>query len=455
MNEKRVVLFGGLLTIGLFLAACAAPPPTPKVNDAAGTEIVATFMAQITQTAVAASMAVTPTPDGVFATEVIQVDGETEEPSLFDLLETLEVPDGPILTTTPDLSLIQSITLVKRFRFVTASNGNLYVRDGMELPKQITQSGTDHDPVISDDGQKIVFYRGEKFDNVFVINADGSGEKELVGKKTFPTSTTRKILSPTFRLGTNYIIFSTYTCQDAECQIGVFRVDTESLAITELVKGLPTQRALDDIFKVSPDGQFFVVKNADALDLYSIDGKILQANFVSGAAHAAYWLPDSSGLIVLSASRGDYSMWRYTLKDRHVEKISIDPVPAFDEDISCYLSISPDRNWIFYQDHEQKKRLGNLTDAQTQVYAWGSDCVLKWSPDSQHFASQTEIGSVDGTPPIKLADGHFIAWLDDTHYLFSKGKSIIELKTYIAEVGQEADATQIDFLWSPVYAVIK
>jgi hypothetical protein len=441
MNKKRIV--ARYLWIMLFplLAACGAAP-TKAVDNTAATQIVATFMAQITQTAVAAN---TSTP-----TDAAPAADETEEPDIFDELETSEASDDLDLTATPGASQ----ALLSRFRFVTLSDGNLYVRDGMGLPVQITKSGTDHDPVISSDGQKIVFYRGEGSAEVFGINADGSGEKALINKTITPNITISKILSPTFRPGTHQLIFATYSCEQSKCQIGVFMTETEAHTITELANGLPVQRNLDGVFTVSPDGHYLVVKNSDQLDLYSMDGRIMQTNIAGGPAYGgAYWLPNSRDLIVLSTWLGNYTIWHYDLKEKLAKQISIDRQPVFNEDIACYLSISPDRNWVFYQDDDQRKRLGNLKDMQTEIYAWDGDCNVHWSPNSQHFASQTTIGSVDGTPPIAI-DGHFIAWLDGTHYLFTKGTSILDLQNYITEVGHEANAAPTNFTWSPVYAVI-
>lgn len=433
MRTKTVIVVLIWIICLMLLAACGAGTQDANAN---GTQIVATFVARITQTAQAAEIDswlaesdATDTPSA----------GVTEEPT-----ET----DAPFSTATPD----PNQQLLSKFRTVTVSNGNLYVRDGLGVPVQITKSGTDHDPIISSDGKKIVFYRGKKFDNVFMVNADGSDEKELVNKTTIPNISISKILSPTFRPGTHQLIFSTYSCEQ-KCQMGVFMMGTESSTTTEIASGLRTPRNLDDVFTVSSDGQYLAIKNSAQLDLYSMDGKIVQADLAKGPTYAAYWLSDSSGLILLSTWSGDYMIWRYTLNDQHVEKIALDPAPAFDEDIACYVSVSLDRNWVLYQDHDQKKRLGNLKDVKTEVYAWDDNCSVLWSPDSQHFASQTKIGSVDGTPPITI-EGHFIAWLDATHYLFSKGKNIIDLQTYIAEVGKESAAAPTNFIWSPEYAVL-
>jgi hypothetical protein len=39
-------------------------------------------------------------------------------------------------------------------------DGNLYLQDSGNEPIQLTDSGEDHTPIFSDDGEKIVFFRG-------------------------------------------------------------------------------------------------------------------------------------------------------------------------------------------------------------------------------------------------------------------------------------------------------
>lgn len=442
MDGKRVVCVGSLLVMGLFLVGCGAPPPTPKMDNTAGTQIVATFMAQITQTTAAAA---TPTP-----TESVPVQEETEEPDLFDQLETSEAPDD-FSTATPG----PYQTLLSRFRFITVTDGNLYVRDGMGLPKQITQSGQDHDPIISSDGQKIVFYRGEKFDNVVVINADGTGEKTIVSPKLLPALGKGDIKFLMFRPGTYDIIFSTHLCNDTTCSVSIFLVDANSAKITEVVSGLSAPVSANSDFALSPDGQYLAIGAPKKIHLYRLADKMelgyaaSVSPFVKSVLPLLFWLPDSSGLIVLMEMQDNYAILRYTVTHNTTEQLSFE-LPT----INCGFSVSPDRNWIFYQKSDKEYALGSLQDVQAKAYPWDAGCAVKWSANSQHFASQTEIGSVDGTPPIPL-DGRFIAWLDATHYLFSKGKSILDLQTYIAEVGKEADAVQVDFLWSPIYAVLE
>lgn len=416
----------------ILLAACGAGA---QDANASGTQIVATFVARITQTAQAAEI------DSWLAES-----DATDTPSA-DVTEEPTETDAPFSTATPD----PNQQLLSKFRTVTVSKGNLYVRDGLGVPVQITKSGTDHDPIISSDGKKIVFYRGEGAREIFVVNADGSNEKVLINKKMLPVLGNGEAKFSQFRVGTHGLFFNTNVCGGSVCLVESFIIDVDTAKITEFASGL------DGSSEVSPDEQYFSVVQAGQMDLYRLDGKIVHANLFpsSKVLPTQYWLPDSSGLIVFASGNAllnNYFVWRYTLKDNRAEQFPLEPAPAMMPQTLCSFSISSDRGWMLYSDSQGKSHVANLKNIQSQPYAWDDGCTVSWSPDSQHFASQTAIGSVDGTPPIKI-DGHFIAWLDATHYLFSKGKNILDLQTYIAEVGKESAAAPTNFIWSPVYAV--
>jgi Tol biopolymer transport system component len=68
-------------------------------------------------------------------------------------------------------------------------DGNLYVQDGNNSPKQLSNSGEDIYPMFSDDGENIVFYRGKIQNNnsIFSINADGSRKQEIITKDWLDT----------------------------------------------------------------------------------------------------------------------------------------------------------------------------------------------------------------------------------------------------------------------------
>ena len=130
------------------------------------------------------------------------------------------------------------------------------------------------------------------------------------------------------------------------------------------------------------------------------------------------------------------------------------PIQDVEINPHCF-SISPDRNWILYNNvsgTEIKSYLGNLINGQSQEYEWhesSEESAIKWSPDSKHFASSSSsydfIGSVDG-PAIKVG-GHFINWIDLNHYFYATiSDDYNTVKTYATEIGGELVPVSND-LW--------
>ena len=101
---------------------------------------------------------------------------------------TALLTETPIPTSTPgEPFTLESLRMIyANHRDVFIENGNLYIRDGINKAVQLTRSGKDTDPILSDDGKKIVFYRGAAYDNVYSINADGTQEKPIIISKTLP-----------------------------------------------------------------------------------------------------------------------------------------------------------------------------------------------------------------------------------------------------------------------------
>jgi hypothetical protein len=61
-----------------------------------------------------------------------------------------------------------------------SENGNVYFQNSSGQTVQLTSGGKDREPLLSDDGQKIVFYSGETADNLHSINSDGSDEQIII-----------------------------------------------------------------------------------------------------------------------------------------------------------------------------------------------------------------------------------------------------------------------------------
>lgn len=97
-------------------------------------------------------------------------------------IETATLQSSATKTPMPaDTTPLQSFTL-NGLCMAYIMDGNLYMQESGGQPIQLTNSGQDRRPMFSDDGQKIVFFRGavNQKNAVYSINADSSQEQVLV-----------------------------------------------------------------------------------------------------------------------------------------------------------------------------------------------------------------------------------------------------------------------------------
>jgi Tol biopolymer transport system component len=424
--------------------------------------------------AIAEKQVASPIP-GIVTADVVQItQTDTGQPMV---ISTPTIPtETPALTQASGKSftLEDLQTLVANNRRVYVRDGNISIEEGFAQPRQLTHSGQDYAPLLSDDGQKIVFYRGEAFDTIYSINADGSKEKSLIISQSLPLlSKGGRIESLAFVPHKHDLIFNTYLCEESKglyafgpCTVSLFRVDTDTGELTELAAGLSGHTGQDGNFAISPDGTYVSVAASGHIDLLIIyDGDIL--NYMLNYQRTRpgeflpyqYWLPDSGGLIAIASADSSnepgtppqvYTIWRYSEKDLKATQLPFDPPIRRIHSTGCSFSVSPDRNWIFYTSYKESEAdstvyLGDLNNGQSQEYKWEGWCggtdtrYLQWSPDSKYFATQgllnDVIGSVDGTS--FSVGGMFTGWIDSTHYRYTK---IISEKppvseNYVAEVG--------------------
>ena len=367
---------------------------------------------------------------------------------------------------------------------VIVKNGNLYLQNGTNSQIQLTYRGKDRNPILSDDGKKIVFYRGETFDSVYSINADGSHEQEIIESQSLSVLGHGDIKALTFVPNTHFLLFNTFLCNPSEalynapdCTVGIYSVDADSREISELVSGLNGNALQERNFAVSPDGSYISVAALGHIDIYFLYTKRVDISQQDAILYnittpdeflpLQYWLTDSSGLIAVlptdihnepGTPPHTFTAWRYTMPNNvstgKATQIPLDPPIVFLW--TCNFSVSPDRNWIFYiSDRIPSLYLINLNDGHTQLHEDGcpssSVASPQWSSDSLHFASGRRIRSVDGTTiPI---DGDFLGWIDDSYYFYEAIKDNSR-KIYIGESGVEVVALPESFQWSPAYVLM-
>lgn len=336
-------------------------------------------------------------------------------------------------------------------------DGNLYVQDGSLSPKKLSEGGEDWYPLFSDDGEKIIFYRGEKIDNnnsIFSVNIDGSQMQEIITTAWLDTlGAGTKAGHLAFVPNMHQIIFNTYLCPHNEdlssgCTVGLFLTDTDTGKLKEIVKPtlggrlpLDGDSRWEGNFSISTDGKYLSVAHAGQIDILSIDGKAIHRNIMEYLPGMpvelyprVYWFADSSGLIAaLPAEKeykfwmnsGDpaYTIWRFTFDGNVATQIPLDPPLSWAHmESNDIISISPNREWVIYFTEDYKLYKGNLLNGNTNLLLpYRYFLPMLWSSDNTHFANLENpegniLGSVNA--PLGYPPGLFLGWIDAKRFIY-------------------------------------
>ena len=344
------------------------------------------------------------------------------------------------------------------YAIIFVKNGDLYFQDGNNLPVKLTHVGEklNYHPLLSDDNQKIVFYRADG--NEYSINTDGTDEQAILTEITpdwftpFGPGLNKGILG--FIPDTHQLLFQTYLCKSQEswptCSVSIFLVDTDTSAIKKLADlGLFLQQlSVPRNIKISPDGKMIAIGTPDHVDIINTHGTVIHHNILPYKPSqntllfpALFWLPDSSGLIVAlpntfynSRAHHDFpasTIWRYSIEDNIAVQIRFDPAP-----MHYTFQVSPDAKWIVYgglDGADQSVYLGNLAKGHVQIVGDAVQVYFSWGPDSQYFIGTSVsswLGSID-TPGLTRVCGPY-EWVDSSHFTCFRDQ-----KLHIAEIGAE------------------
>lgn len=374
-------------------------------------------------------------------------------------------PTSPAIDTATPTSAPPVSTPPDGLRMAFIIDGNLYLQDGSNPPLQLTHSGNDRSPVFSDDGEKIIFYRGLVPHELYSIGIDGTQGQVLVtgglledlglGYDKFT-----EIISLAFVPGTHQVLFNTRQLSQADIDQKDFNrlgskenLDLLSVNIdTGEIKGLLPKGRGGNFF-IAPDGSMVAVQAEGHIDLIGIDGQMLHRYLVTYTPTHPYtlnpkifWTSDSTELIVTLPAREIFDMsgpetlflWRYAVDGSRGMQVTLDP-PL----LASYYNISQDGNWILYYYFYYPGKtdetiptgfyLGNLQTDESKFYSTGTGIDPPvWSVDSRHFVfDYLFLGVVDGSP-TSMGDGHFLGWADANHYLYASNGVII-----IRDVGGE------------------
>lgn len=385
-----------------------------------------------------------------------------------------QIPTATLIPTSTPPSFTPAPTrtplpfrVLEGLRVAYTSNGNLYVQDSGKPAIQLTDSGRDSNPLLSDDGKRIAFYRGRQ--QVRVIRVGGTGEQVLVSRESLSTfgdiydNEFIELHNMAFLPGTHQLLFNTlvYPRTSGESHPGLnedlFFVDVDTGKLRQFKA--PRQGGN---FLPAPNGKWIAVETLDHIEVINTQGQPIHRNLVTYPTVDDYygldwapmfWTRDSRELIVVQPAAFDEfsgvnatarSVWRYSLNSGEGVETRLNPPPMNDA-----LSVSPDGNWIAYsyelgRTAEVGVYLGNLRDGTSQLIytapvseAGYQDVPLfydDWSPDSVHFIFrdmdyQMFLGNIHGeTVPLGRGAG-LEGWIDNTHYLFEGGEVIGEVGT--------------------------
>ncbi len=354
----------------------------------------------------------------------------------------------PISTATETFPL-------DNLRMAYIVDGNLYVQDGSNPSQKLSDSGKNWYPVFSDDGGKIVFYRGEKINdnnNIFSVNADGSRMQEIITTAWLDTlDAGTKAGHLAFIPNTHQLVFNTYLCPEFDpsstsgCTVGLFLVDSDTGKIKKIMKpalgGWLSDEPWIRNFSISPDGKLLSISHAGKIDIFDMEGNIIRQSIMKYPPGMpfelyarVYWLPDSSGLIIALPTETDfygprlsgdptYSIWRYLFDGDVATPIPLNPPLSWAHmESNDIISISPNREWVIYLTEDYKLYKGNLLDGNTNLLLpYRYFLPMLWSLDNIHFAHLSNpegnilasVKAPPGYPP-----GQFLGWIDRERFIY-------------------------------------
>lgn len=404
-------------------------------------------------------------------------------PTLFPGLTLPNFPNPTVEPGIPSLAPLPISTATEIYpldnlRMSYIVDGNLYVQNGSNPPKKLTNSGEDRSPMFSDDGEKIVFYGSKIHDNssIFSVNADGSQMQEIITTTWLDTlGVGTKAGHLTFVPNTHQIIFNTYLCPEYDpslasgCTVGLFSIDSDTGKIKEVLPPvlggyLPIGGEALWIrnFSISPDGKLLSAVHAGQIDIFDIEGNIIHRGIMKYPPGMpfelyarVYWLSDSGGFIValpaeneyfgpLLGGDPDYTIWRYTFDGNIATQILLDPPPTWIHMLEAndVLSISPSREWVIYFADDCKLYKGNLLDGNTELLLpCGYFLPMLWSSDNIYFADrENPTGSILGSVNASLGypPGYFVGWIDEKRFIYFLGtvyKNKEDIQIFVGEIG--------------------
>lgn len=300
-------------------------------------------------------------------------------------------------------------------RIAYISGGNLWVLEEGGSPQQLTTTGTDSRPLLSPDGQRILFERelspgpGDvpRFE-LRVINVDGSGERpvagpdDLPGEMGTPVGSETETMLPRLPWQVAWHPDGQRVAFNTLIQVGYGLYAKHDLWIADPDAGTVT-RLLDDdaggAFAFAPDGSTVMVADPTTVARANGDGsdreELITFDFVNTGSEYAYvpqpvWMPDSSHALIAISSAEPFgpnpsgNIWRIPRAGDALQLATLSGRFLFSTMGENNLW-SPDRSRFAYINADEDLIHTNGDGSDRSVYASGSVEFVGWSPDSQRF----------------------------------------------------------------------
>jgi hypothetical protein len=312
------------------------------------------------------------------------------------------------------------------------------------------------DLVLSDDGQVIVFKTvNPSWEPIglYRINTDGTNLLQLMDAAAFdalstdPAALGTDIYMMEFVPGSHLLTFNTnlrYMGPGLQIQNDIMQVDTSTGLVTVLFSAAEPSN-----FHYSPDGAQIALSDHNSISLINADGTNLRPDVISypqvntASEYLLFppptWAQDSSFLRVVIPSPEPFAPAAFMT----VYHIPTDGSPGASIGVFTGLSffsfhggvISPDMQHFIYHtqfgppaNNQYELHLVNLAGGTDIVYAAGSQVLMNWGPDSEHFVfgrsgeltllGRIGFGSMALTDVVTVQD---MAWVDATRFVFTNG----------------------------------
>ncbi len=354
--------------------------------------------------------------------------------------ETFAFPAIVTKTPTPAPTSIPKIT---DLRVVYVKSGNLWLWDETDSI-QLTRSGQDDRPKISDDGQVIAFSRNGE---LWAVNADGSQERVLASSadlSKLPHSATGKLEVSEFDFAprSRAIFFNTVITGEGfpDLQFDLAKVDPGAPRVESLLKN---GQGGQPVF--SPDGGKIALVQPEKISIINADGSgfktLFKFKLVSTYSEWFYlpeivWMPDSSGFKTVIPAHAPL--------ENPKELTRLYFIPAAGGEVAklaeflaapVFLAgayISPDGTKVIYARPEGGNLELHVIDVSTadKLLFWqprDKFGLLGWTPDSQgvlYWRDDTRrawLLTPDGesTPLSDVTYAYYVTWVDKSRYLFT------------------------------------